>query len=143
MTVHTVKKPHVLNEQERGVFDILTRSIEHSMYILPRIHVEDLFELTEHHGDKEFWAKFERISHQYLDFLVCDRKTFTPLLVMIIRGESHHERLDKTDEEFLKSILSHSDIPLLDISLAEIREYRSAFVEESIRVRIRSALGLE
>lgn len=141
--ISTVKKAHFLNDQERNCFDILTHSVEHSMIILPKVQVEDLFEQPSNQSDEAFWTKFKRVSEKHLDFLICNRNDFKPLLCIRIRGENHHEQINEDDDEFLRSILKHAGIPMLDISFAEIDQYRRAFEEEAMHVRIKDALHLD
>lgn len=62
------------------------------------------------------------------------------MLVLRIRGEAHHEVIDHEEEEFVKEIFDHAHIPLLDISLTVLDEYKSNFSEYEFHERILEVL---
>lgn len=138
-----VKKPQFLNSKEILCFNVLSLAVGNEMHILPKVRIADIFEQETNEEDKEFWKKFNTIAQKHVDFLVCKKQNFAPLLILRIRGEAHHEAIDHDEEEFIKELFDHAHIPLLDVSLTVLDEYKADFSEYEFHERILEVLNEE
>lgn len=143
MDKKAVKKAQFLNDKEILCFKVLSHAVGNDMYILPKVRVADIFEKETERRDTEFWTKYDKVSQKHVDFLVCKKPNFAPLLVLRIRGEAHHEIINTEEDVFIKELFEHAHMPMLDVSLTELDEYKTDFSEYAFHTRIQEALNPE
>src|SRR5260221_12275149 len=90
--VYKPKGPYLLSPGESRFFDALVHVIPEDVYVCPKVRVADLLEVTFDRSDPEHWRYFSAISQKHVDFVLCRRSDFAPLLVIELDGGSHREK---------------------------------------------------
>src|SRR5258708_6894169 len=86
------KGPYLLSPGESRFFDALSHVIPEEVHICPKVRVADLLEVTFDRSDPEHWRYFSAISQKHVDFVLCKRSDFAPLLVIELGGGSPREK---------------------------------------------------
>jgi len=100
----------LLTDAEGSFFKCLQLSVNHSIYICPKVRLADILEPAVHTQ-----ADFNRISSKHVDFLLCDKHSMKPVLVLELNDRSHSRLRRQERDEHLKSWLKSAGIPFLQI----------------------------
>ncbi len=100
----------VLSKAERSFFMVLLKTVPETCFVFPKMRLADV--LTVRKGTQNWQRHFNRISAKHVDFVVCDRQTFQPLLVIEL-DDSSHDRPDRQDRDvFVRDALEGAGLPL-------------------------------
>lgn len=95
-------REELMNKKEKDLFEILSQNLGEGFLVFSKVRMED-FIGVDPRGLKygENGGKRNKIKSYHVDFLVCDKKTTKPLMVVELDGSSH-KRLDRIarDERF-------------------------------------------
>jgi len=129
------KGPYLLSKGEKVFFDMLIQSISPDLYICPKVRVADLIEVDLPKSDKKFWASFNKISKKHVDFVLCNRTDFAPVLVIELDGGSHKVSSRSQRDIFINDAFAQAMIPILHIPTAGFYD------QNQITLQIKSALS--
>ena len=114
------KGPYLLSKGEKAFFDILIQSISPDLYICPKVRVADLIEVDLPKSDKKFWASFNKISKKHVDFVLCNRSDFAPVLVIELDGGSHKVSSRSKRDTFVDDAFAQANIKILHITAQSV-----------------------
>lgn len=127
------RKNNFYSNEERLFLGTLMRAIGNEYLILGKVRVSDLILINGGLPLKRRVAAYERIAGEYVDFVVCDRRTTKILLVVqLVRREAVGKGVARG---LLDDAFKTADIPL-------VRFYESSAYEVSdLRHAVLSVLG--
>ena len=132
--IYKAKGPYLLSAGETKFFDALSKVIDSGMYICPKVRIADLVEVDIPDTESNFWSMFNKISKKHVDFVICNKIKFAPLLVIELDGGSHKETTQIERDEFVDNVFKDAEIPILHIKNTGYYEYK--LLREQIKQRI-------
>jgi Protein of unknown function (DUF2726) len=121
--VYKPKGPYLLSPGEARFFDALTHSVPESFYICPKVRIADLIETNREQSDPLFWQEQRRINQKHVDFVLCRRSDFAPVAAIELDGGSHNDPKRLARDQFIDSVFSSANIPLLHIPVQGFYHY--------------------
>ncbi len=134
--VYKKKGPYLLSDGEKRFFDVLEHSVTPDMYVCPKVRIADLVEMAIDRTDKEFWPKFNQISQKHVDFVICNKATFAPLLIVELDGGSHNENSRSLRDILVDNVFKDAEIPMLHVAVAQTyqQNHISQLISQSINI---------
>ncbi len=114
--VETQRLPYRLREQfltttERALFHALVELMGNRYLICPKVSLNELFYIVRPNENVHFFNKFFR---KYVDFLLCDPRTFLPAFgIEIVRLTSKGEIRDS--DKFMDELFLDAGLPLVHV----------------------------
>ena len=103
--------------------------------IKPRV-ADFIYVLPEHQG-KSFWTFFNRISQKHVDFLVCDRFSFAPLLAIELDDKTHITPAGKYRDAYVDEVYAAAGLKILHIYTYNANEL-DELISKSLELNIES-----
>jgi hypothetical protein len=128
--VYKAKSVNLLNASEIRFFDTLSKIVPPNTYISPKVRIADLVDVNLPKESREFWSSFNRISQKHVDFTVCNRSDFAPLLIIELDGGSHDELLRQKRDQFVDEVFKEAGIPILHIRVSSF--YDEALIKAEV-----------
>lgn len=126
---------------EKHFYDVLLHTVEGKYYIWPKVHLANLLQPKNESEEQELYEKFNHLADKHVDFVLCDKEEFHPLLVIRFMGMvSNSDDVYRKEMDTLKEILNAAEIPLLVESATELDSYKSEMEYETLRERISETL---
>lgn len=122
------KGPYLLSKGEKEFFDVLIQSVSPDLYICPKVRVADLIEVDLPKSDNKFWTSFNKISKKHVDFVLCNRADFAPVLVIELDGGSHKISSRSQRDTFVDDAFAQSNIKILHIptqSMYDVNQFQN------------------
>lgn len=114
-----------LTPAERSFFGVLEQAVTAEYYTFAKVRLIDL--VTTRRGVAQRQAHINRIVAKHVDFVLCERTTLRPLMVVEL-DDASHERVDRrTRDGFVDQCLVDAGIPILRVRAAhryEVTEVR-------------------
>jgi hypothetical protein len=136
--IYKPKGAYLLSAGEKIFFDALQESITPDMYICPKVRIADLVEMAIDKTDPQFWSKFNQISQKHVDFVICSRENFHPLLIVELDGGSHNEQSRSLRDILVDNVFKDAEIPMLHFKVSHMyqREALSQQIAEVLSNKI-------
>lgn len=136
-----VKTPFVMDKMEKHFYDVLLHAVDGQYYVWPKVHLANLLQPKNESEEHELYEKYNHLADKHVDFVLCDKEKFHPLLVIRFKGMvSDSEEVYRKEMDTLTQILDAADIPLLVESATELDSYKSEMEYETLRERIADVL---
>lgn len=136
-----VKTPFVMDKMEKHFYDVLLHAADEQYYVWPKVHLANLLQPKNESEEQELYKKFNHLADKHIDFVLCDKEKFHPILVIRFMGMvSDSEDVYRKEMDILKDILEAAEIPLLIESATELDSYKSDLEYETLRERISDAI---
>lgn len=104
-------KPTVLSRGELAFFDVLRHVAGRDDLILVKVRLADLLEdLPRQLPRRSQWL--QRIAGKHVDFVICDRQTSRPFLVIELDDGSHQRPSRAERDRFVDQVLASVKLPL-------------------------------
>jgi hypothetical protein len=121
-----------LTPTELDFFKALEQAVGGRWYIFPKVRIGDLLSVAD--GTQNALGWFARVSQKHVDFILADRKSVKPILVIEL-DDSSHQRPDRIErDEFVDSAFNAAGLGMLRIPAA--MEYDA----NEVARRLKSAL---
>jgi hypothetical protein len=114
--VYKPKGPYLLSFTERKFFEALVAAVGPTLYVCPKVRIADLVTVDIPQENREFWVNFRKISQKHVDFVVCKRSNFSPVLIVELDGGSHREKRQNLRDILVNRVFDDADIPVLHYS---------------------------
>jgi very-short-patch-repair endonuclease len=88
--------PNFLSRSEKIFFRILKETMGNDYYIFPQIGIENLLKVEKESTDRFSW--FNKIKQKSVDFVLADKNTITPILIIELDDPSH-KREDRVERD--------------------------------------------
>lgn len=107
------KEPHLLSKGERAFFFALCKALGYSYHIFPKVRLIDL--VTVIPDTRNIQAHKNRIISKHVDFVLCARDTFSPLLVIELDDASHNRPDRQARDASKDAVLNAAGLPILRV----------------------------
>lgn len=104
----------VLTPSEGAVYDILNIFCQkHKLILLSKIRIAD-FVITDTRTNYYKW--FNRISAKHVDYLICDYRTYAPLLAIELDDYTHNWQKRKERDDFINQVYYSIRLPIIHLT---------------------------
>jgi hypothetical protein len=117
------KGPYLLSPGENRFFVALSQVIPSDTYICPKVRIADLLDVRVEKGDPNFWQYLNAINQKHVDFVLCRKGDFAPLLVIELDGRSHQDRKRTERDRIVDAAFQDAQLPILHIPVTGFYEY--------------------
>ncbi len=107
------KNPYFISHAERSFLKVLQFIFKVQYYIFSQVSLNRLLKVKQQ--GKAYWQYLNKINQKSVDFVLVDKTSFEPLLVIELNDHSHKlaERLKR--DQFLKEALAMAKLKYLEI----------------------------
>lgn len=119
-------KSPFISPAELSFFTMLEQAIGEKYRIFPQVNVASLVKVSAQ--GKDWWRYSGKINRKSVDFVLADKTTCRPILVIELDDFSHQGRERKQRDVFLNRVFDTIGLPILHVipksgySVAEIRD---------------------
>lgn len=133
--IYKPKGPFLLSAGETRFFDALMQCLPANTYACPKVRIADIVEVNLPENDENYWKMLNKITRKHVDFLICKRSDFTPLLIIELDGGSHKDKSRSERDIFVDSVFKDAGIPTLHVPVTSFYDYKnlSALINSEIK----------
>ncbi len=110
-----IKKDSVLTESERDFFIVLKKIIGDDFLILSQVSLLEILAIPKGLNRNQHYSAKNKIQAKHIDFLLCEKESTRPLLVIELDGSSHEKPNRIQRDDFLKDALASAGLPFLQV----------------------------
>jgi very-short-patch-repair endonuclease len=124
-----IKEEYVMSEPEQKCFNVFKEIIGERYYLFPQLHLDTFLKY------KSFGA-FRHINEKSVDFVLCDKQTFAPVLAVELDDRSHNRPDRQNRDREVERIMKTAEMPLLRIKEDDIHDRKELLrkIEETINI---------
>lgn len=100
----------LLTEAEKRFFLVLERAVPKHCYVLAQVRLANLVSVKE---GADFWQHFKPLAMKCVDFVIVQRETMKPLLVVELDDRSHSLADRIRRDTFVDEVLGAVSLPIL------------------------------
>jgi hypothetical protein len=105
--------PSLLTDSELEFYRVLTQAVDVDHVVQSKVRIADL--ITVNQSVRAWQKTFNQIASKHADFVVCDKNTLRPLVVIEL-DDSSHAKLDRQQrDQFVNDVYSIAGIPIVHI----------------------------
>lgn len=132
-----VRRRFFFTENERKFFRLLKGEAKEAYSVLAKVRIADLVDVKGLSG-KDWWTAFSQIAQKHVDFVLVDRRTLEPVMVIELDDPTHN-RPDRAERDrFVQHLFVDTGIPLVRFTL----DYDSRSIREALdAVKLRLEFG--
>jgi very-short-patch-repair endonuclease len=120
-----------LSPAELAFYRVLVPVVDSRYVICPKVRIADLVYTVER-NDR---ANMNRIIQKHVDFVLCEKESMKPILVIEL-DDSSHARADRQErDELVDAVFESAQLPLLHVRAA------TRYVPQELRSQIEQALS--
>lgn len=120
------------NKAEFDLFKDLLEICGDTCHVFPQVHYVHLVSTKQKHGFESKKHR-SRIDKKSADFVICDRKTAVPRLVIELDGSAHNRRDKQDRDRFIDALLQQVGLPIIHVK-------RGGIDKQVLRVTIETAI---
>jgi hypothetical protein len=125
--------PRLLTDAERAFYEVLRSAVPSDLEIFPQVRLANLVHVVG--GGKQRKYDFYRIQAKCVDFVLCERGTTAPRLVVEL-DDSSHARADRRQRDaFVDAVLGDVGLPVLHV------RWQPAYRADELAAQISTGLG--
>lgn len=112
-----LKNDSLLTNSEKKFYFILADILQDRFFIFSKVRIADIVHVPEWYKTY-YWAIYwwNRIKSKHVDFLVCDKLSFEPLLVIEIDDPSHLLPDRKKRDGLVNFVFRKAHLPILHLT---------------------------
>lgn len=122
-----------MTEHEQMCFNTLMTIIDSRYLLFPQVHLEAILGFGNPNGNRKFAMR--HINQKSVDFVLCDRQTFHPVLAIELNDSTHDRPWRIRRDIEVQRILAQAGLPLL------VLEYDDAHDVVSLRNKLHQSLS--
>lgn len=126
------KNKSLLTYRERVLYRALRKANDNTFLIMSKVRMGDFIYLANEPKDRKFHNN--QILCKHVDFLLCDKGTLEPLLVVELDDSSHRKEDHVERDKFKDATFTAVGLPFLRVELQE--DYDSRQLWENIKEKI-------
>jgi hypothetical protein len=125
--------PRLLTDAERAFYEVLRSAVPSDLEIFPQVRLANLVHVVG--GGKQRKYDFYRIQAKCVDFVLCERGTTAPRLVVELDDSSHARADRKQRDAFVDAVLGDAGLPVLHV------RWQPAYRTDELAAQISAGLG--
>lgn len=112
-----LKNDSLLTNSEKKFYFILADILQDRFFIFSKVRIADIVHVPEWYKTY-YWAIYwwNRIKSKHVDFLVCDKLSFEPLLVIEVDDPSHLQLDRKKRDGLVNFVFRKAHLPILHLT---------------------------
>lgn len=107
------REPYLLSQAERYFFYALNKAAPRDLHIFPKVRLIDLVRVRP--GTPNVLSYKNRILQKHVDFVLCSRDNFSPVLVVELDDSSHQSAKRQARDDVKDGILAAAGLPILRV----------------------------
>lgn len=127
-----ISSSSLLTKAELNFFKVLTLTLlDTDYYICPMVRLADVLQV---YNSNNYQSHFNRIRSKHIDFLLCDKYTFKPLIAIELDDSSHNfdNRIERDD--FLNAAFYSAGLKL--VRFKAYHSYTVTEIKERLNLRV-------
>src|SRR5439155_23580098 len=100
----------LLSPAELDFYNVLKMATRDQFVILLKVGLSDLCEVTDRHVNQ---AAFNRVQSKHVDFVLCDRVTFAPVVAIELDDSTHYRRERADRDAFVNQLFRGIGVALI------------------------------
>ena len=104
-------KKYFFSRAEREFYETLKQALPASYIAFPNVRLQDIFYITAKGDERR--GVYSRFQDKHVDFLVCERKNYRPVLGIELDGSSHDRAEQKYRDAVKETVFRSSGMTLL------------------------------
>lgn len=120
----------ILTKNELAFYQALVKAVNGEQVILSKVRISDIFSVSRKSG---YQAALNRINPRHIDFLLCDKGTFQPLVAIELDDSSHNRADRRKRDQFVNALFEAKNLPL--VRFPAKGRYDAREIEERIILR--------
>jgi hypothetical protein len=100
------KRESLFEESDLGVYRTLQRELSKTFLIFPKVSLREIVELNRKTSREQFYLGL--LNGRHIHFLLCDRKTYQPMLALQLVNDKDDEEHDLTYD-----VLNSANLPYI------------------------------
>lgn len=129
------KKDYFLSKAEISFFHVLGSILDEQWLIFTKIRLIDLVSIPR--GTENYQSHRNRVQAKHVDFVLCDRKSVTPVLVIELDDSSHNKHSVQKRDQFVNAVMKAAGLPILRIPS------QKGYDTRELQQRLQTALSSE
>ena len=106
-------RKYLLSKGELAFYHSLCRAVDSDMVIMCKVRLADLFDVKK--DVKNFGAAFNKIKAKHIDFVLCDSRTVSPVVLIELDDSSHRQAGRVARDMELAAICDSCKVKLLRV----------------------------
>lgn len=115
-------REYVMSKSEQACFNTFKEVVGEKYYIFPQMHLPTF--LDHKIVGQNWFGAFRHIDEKSVDFILCDKQTFLPVLAVELDEKSHEQPVRQERDREVERILDVAKMPLLRIRNEDIHDKR-------------------
>lgn len=120
-----------LSPAELAFYRVLVPVVDSRYVICPKVRLADLVHTVER-NDR---ANMNRIIQKHVDFVLCEKESMKPILVIELDDQSHSRQDRRERDELVDAVFESAQLPLLHVRAA------ARYAPQDLRAQIERALS--
>lgn len=129
-----LKRDSIFTYRERVFYGVLLEAIGGDYWTFAKVRLADFIWLPKDAPDHKFHNM--AILCKHIDFLICERRTYRPLLGIELDDPTHHYIDSQKRDDFKNRTFATVGLPLMRVTMAQ--DYSVANLREQIRIMLSS-----
>lgn len=101
-------KKHLMTKNELYFYEILTKNFNSSFIIQPQVALSSIIE-----KNKTFEKEYQNELYRIVDFVIFDKRNFSPLLIVEINDETHYIQKRQERDKKIEQICNQAGINIM------------------------------
>lgn len=110
------KKEYLMTKAEIEFFRILELVVKNQYYIVPQLPISKIA-LPMAKG-KDYYTHFNKIDRKTVDFVLFDKQSFSPVVVIELDDSSHNNEKRRTRDSFVDNVMKNIGLKIVHIKTA-------------------------
>jgi len=103
-----------LSQHEYKFYEALKPLADNYGYtIMSKVRIADIVEVQKGFNRSQYYSYFAKIQSKHVDFLLCDKQSVTPLLVVEIDDKSHNRAGRVKRDHFVDNLFKTVNLPII------------------------------
>lgn len=131
-------RKQLLTDTELHFFEVLESVTPKHCYLLTQVRLANLVKLKQESG-AFFWKQFSPIGMKCVDFVIVQRDTMRPLVVVELDDSSHKFEDRRQRDAFVDQVLNSVELPVLHWSAQ--RQYTKSELSRVIGFKLKEVMN--
>jgi hypothetical protein len=129
---HYRRNERMMTPSEAEFYQILTEIIDGRYYLFPQVHLSSILDhRVKGDGYINWNAAFKHINGKSVDYVLCDKVTFAPVIAIELDDPSHDQNDRRLRDDEVERIFKEAELPL--VRFAQYRSLERSVIEDRLR----------
>ncbi|NUM48238.1 MAG: DUF2726 domain-containing protein [Anaerolineales bacterium] len=104
--------------REKVFFNALLDALKWDYWAFAKVRMGDVLHISNEPGDRKFYNN--QVNCKHLDFIVCEKRTFRPVLAIELDDSTHLHPDKQARDDFKNKVLMQAGLPLLRVKIQTV-----------------------